>query len=334
MFCDWVEAHRWLTFLGREQRLGGCLGLKDLLDYLAVPFGVGLELEHSHDGRPGIDDGYRLTDDLAARDTCSGSDPRNGRCLGLRHFPAGVIPLCTQSRYEDGRAVQEIVVFEEVQDGLHRSIDRPEGLLVFLRIPTLADTRSPCLWKMYHQQVREGMDSVAVPVTACGLLEILLDVGDELLRAALWPQGAAELIVGVGSRFRELIEGFVHEKDGAVSSSADIQVVEEARGAWIASAELKRIPRDPMFLHRQAGDEGCHHRKPQGRLNGVGRPSHGSFLDELVEDRHGTALERVLAKPFEDEQDDMLCYGIEWSGCFQGRSRISGSIPSEGKTAG
>jgi hypothetical protein len=30
----------------------------------------------------------------------------------------------------------------------------------------------------------------------------------------------------------------------------------------------------------------------------------------------------------------MLCYGIEWSGCFHGRSRISGSMPSEGKTAG
>ena len=146
-------------------------------------------------------------------------------------------------------------MLEEVQDGLHRSIDRLEGLLVFLRIPTLADTRSPCLRKMYHQQVREGMDGMAVPVTACGLLEVLLDVGDELLRAALGAQCTAELVVGVGSRFRELIEGFVHEKDGAVSSPADIQVIKEARGAWIAPAEFKRIPGDSMFLNRQAGDE-------------------------------------------------------------------------------
>ena len=94
-----------------------------------------------------------------------------------------------------------------------------------------------------------------VPVPASGRLDALLPVGDELWRAALSAQCTAELIVGVVSRCRELIKGFVHEKDGAVSSPADIQVIKEARGAWIASAELKRIPGDPMFVDRQAGDE-------------------------------------------------------------------------------
>ncbi len=96
----------------------------------------------------------------------------------------------------------------------------------------------------------EGVDCMAVPMTARGLLEILLNVSDELLCAALGPQCPAELIVGVGCRLRELIEGLVHKKDGTVSASGDIQIVEEARGTWIAPAELKRIPGIPMFLNR------------------------------------------------------------------------------------
>ena len=59
---------------------------------------------------------------------------------------------------------------------------------------------------------------IAVP--AGRLLKILLDVGDEFLGAALRAQCSAELIVGVGLRLGELIQGLIHIKDGTVAASA------------------------------------------------------------------------------------------------------------------
>src|SRR6478609_10719071 len=99
---------------------------------------------------------------------------------------------------------------------------------------------------------------MAIPMPARCLLEILLDVGDDPVGAAFRLERSAHLIIRVRLRSRELIEGLIHEKNRAVPSSAEIQIIEHAGRPGISTAEFKAVPINSMLFDGNAGNDRGH----------------------------------------------------------------------------
>ena len=108
---------------------------------------------------------------------------------------------------------------------------------------------------MHDQKMREGQDRVPVTMPAGGFTEIVADVLHDRRRAALGLQRPAHLIIRIRLRLGQLIERLVHEEDGAVSSSAQVQIIEDGRRAGVASDKVKGVPGHAVLFNRHAGQQ-------------------------------------------------------------------------------
>src|SRR5215510_16454537 len=105
---------------------------------------------------------------------------------------------------------------------------------------------------MHDEKMRKRLDRVTISFAAHGFFEISTNVRDETIRITLRLQGTAHLIIGIRCRSSDLVQGFVHQENGAVAPATQIEVVKNAGCPWIASAEVEGVPRHAVLIDRHA----------------------------------------------------------------------------------
>ena len=95
---------------------------------------------------------------------------------------------------------------------------------------------------MNDQEMRQRRNRMAVAGSTRRLLKIIPHIADQPVRVALGPERAAHLIVGIGFGLGKLIERFVHVKDRAVATAAQVEIVKDGGGTGVTTAEFKDIP--------------------------------------------------------------------------------------------
>jgi hypothetical protein len=195
----------------------------------------------------------------------AGSDPGYDWSRSIRGLlMTRIYPSRAQGGHKHRGPLREILALVDVQHGRDGLINRAERLTVLFGSPSARCADPSGLRKVHDKEMWQRENRVSVPMSARRLLEVLLNVRDHAIGTALGLQGSAHLIIRIGLRSCQLIERLVHKKDGAVSSAAQIQVVEDTGRSRITPAKLEGVPVNAMFLDGDACDDRRHCRQSQG----------------------------------------------------------------------